>query len=378
MNDIKYIRKILKKFDEKVLNKNNMPNINKEFFIILCNDKNKLEFFLKYIKYFYEKKNNFKKIGLDFEFTERKIALIQISLFDENYNVIFLLNPKDLNKNQEKIFIKYIFVSDISRILHGSDSLDYPYICDILLKGSINKIYLFTKKLIDTRFMCEYIKIKKNFKDEKCSIYDALIYFNVINKDIYKKLTNINENMGYSNKITWNLNQITINEILYAVYDVYFLENFLKNIIDSSDNSIKYISPLTRLIFLEKINFLKIIKNIKNIVDSMNNFFIFYKNNKISLNNLYLQIIPNLRIKKLNIDILDLLSINYFKSIMTYIIKFILFDIINKKYTIFESKNVKFNKKLNIDLIFLKLKKLNSKRIINLFNNIHKIIYLNI
>ena len=108
MNDIKYMRKILKKFDEKVLNKNNMPNINKEFFIILCNDKNKLEFFLKYIKYFYEKKNNFKKISLDFEFTERKIALIQISLFDENYNVIFLLNPKNLNKNQEKIYWNYI------------------------------------------------------------------------------------------------------------------------------------------------------------------------------------------------------------------------------------------------------------------------------
>ena len=378
MFDNKNLINILKNFDIKLLKKNDMPNINKKIFIILCNSEEKLKFFINYIKHFDNKKYSYKKIGLDFEFNERKIALIQISLFDENYNVIFLLNPKKLNNKYEKKFVKHIFISNIPRILHGSDSLDFPYICDILLKGNLNKIILFTKKLIDTRFLCEYVKIKKNYKDEKCSIYDALLYFDVITKETYEKLIDNNKSMGFSNKITWNLNNITKNEILYAVYDVYFLEFFLKNIIELSDNSIKYISPITRLIFLEKINFLKITKHIKEIVDLMNNYFIIYKKKKVTLNNLYQIIIPNLKIKNINIDILDLLSINYFKSILTYIIKFILFDAINKKFSVYENKDEKFNRKLNINLLFSKLKKLNSKRILNLFINLQKIIYLKI
>lgn len=80
---------------------------------------------------------------------------------------IFIFNPNELDGIQTDLIIKYMFISNtISKIVHGSDSLDIPYLFQDFFMNNNLYIYDFTKNVIDTRFLCEYSKITSNYEDK--------------------------------------------------------------------------------------------------------------------------------------------------------------------------------------------------------------------
>jgi hypothetical protein len=166
--------------------------------ILIADDEVKTKLFMLYLIVYYiescARKYHIKEInpntlnskphvGIDYEFNNRLIALMQINFETfatseyETNSYIWLVNPGEFDEEQNKILIKYLMTNqDIYKILHGPDSLDIPYMYDIMFKGNKDVILEFTKKIFDTRFLCEYVRLSLGL-DRKCSIYDALLYF---------------------------------------------------------------------------------------------------------------------------------------------------------------------------------------------------------
>ena len=373
---------------EDVFNRNNeSPDIaGKESIIIKCENDDKNKIFISFCVYFYilNKVHNDRlkeklMIGLDFEFNERKIALIQLSFFRPiKSNVIFIMSPHKMSVNYTSIMTDTVFTSDVRRIVHGSDSLDIPYIFEELFEKDSNKIIQFTKNVTDTRYLCEYYKIINETGDKKCSIYDAMLYFNTINDDIYHNLTNINEVMGPVQDVNWDIDRMDTYHLRYAAYDVYFLQYFLTNIISkyhknpgvqNRGNSIELIPPLTRLVYLEKYDIIKIIKLSKDTVDPMNNYYVRTKEGNMTLIKIYNKIIDTMFIESIKVKPSDILSINYFKSTLTYIFKRLVFYSVNRKYKVFINKNTKFTDRITLDDLYSELELVKSTRLNNLFKD---------
>lgn len=317
-------------------------------------------------------------IGLDFEFTEQKIALCQIGFFpNKRFKYIFILNPKILqnDNDKEKIFINTIFTSDIYRITHGAESLDIPYVYNELLKGNKEDIFNFTKTMIDTRFLCEYYKIYYMTNDKKCSIYDALLFFNVINKNTYDKLNKLTEIMGPVQDVQWNISKMSSYHLKYVLYDVLYLKKFVTTIFKLSlkkdemlYQQIKYISSINRFICYEKYDISNILNETKNIVDPMNNYIVesrmiqrddtsSYKSQsqQKTLIFIYNQIIENIVISSLGLKVSKLLEINNFKKGLTLLFKRIIYATIAEKHVIYENKKQKMKNKIEYKSIFQKM-----------------------
>ena len=290
--------------------------------------------------------------------------------------VIFIMSPHKLSPEYTNIMIDTVFTSDVRRIVHGSDSLDIPYIFEELFEKDSNKILQFTKNVTDTRYLCEYYKIINETGDKKCSIYDAMLYFNTISSDIHHNLTNINEVMGPVQDVNWDIDRMDTYHLRYAAYDVYFLQYFLTNIISkyhnnpgvqNRGNSIELIPPLTRLVYLEKYDITKIIKISKDIVDPMNNYYIRTKGGNMTLVKIYNKILESMFIESIKIKPSDILSINYFKSTLTYIFKRLIFYSVNRKFKVFINKNTKYVVRMTLDDLYSELELVKSNRLNNLF-----------
>ena len=105
------------------------------------------------------------------------------------------------------IIIDKLFTSKIIKIFHGGESLDFPYLINVIKDPE--KIYKFLRYSFDTKFLCEYYKSFKNEK-QKCNIYDAMLYFNVMTKEKYDELEVINIKNGPIWKVNWdNINKNT-------------------------------------------------------------------------------------------------------------------------------------------------------------------------
>lgn len=328
--DQSFIPQILKKIVYKKIKDKASEKINNYYVNIVNSQRKKKMFLLHLIFYSFSaklKKNN-SNIGIDFEFNKGKIALCQVCLFAKKTNYIWIFDPRDFNHSDEKnILINYMFAADkINKILHGADTLDVPFMYSWL--NNKKQIIKFTKNLYDTRFMCEYYKNFVKFTNNKCSIYDALLYFKVITQETYNMLENITKKMPPIWKTVWDVNKMDNATIKYALYDVYYLEGLFAHIIKVTDDINKNVIPeLTQLVYLHKANIFNHLSTMKKTIDSINNE---------TMINIY-----NRTMEKLNVE--NLFNINYFKSSLTIIFKYIIY-----------SKN----KQLDTTFIMLHLKEL--------------------
>jgi hypothetical protein len=179
-----------------------------------------------------------------------------------------------LNQNQKDSFVKYILCSKITKIFHGSDSLDYPILYKELLQNHTD-FMKFINSSVDTRFLCELSKrmmdrlslIKTNIK--KCSIYNALLVHNVINRKKYNELTLYASKINYNND--WKIKTLKKSQLIYAVYDVVYLYDLLHNISNRISTNHKIIEPLSlinrlyRFHIINKLSIIDISKNCKKI-----------------------------------------------------------------------------------------------------------------
>lgn len=316
-------------------------------------------------------------IGLDYEFVFNKIALTQIGLYYEDKTMIYIIDPNLLSEEQLEFYINTLYISPINRIVHGSDSLDIPYIFTKLFNNDTQKIIKFTDMLIDTRYLCEYYKIYIKENNIKCSLYDGLYYFKTINKDLYDYLNSNMDDIHYNRKDEWNIHKLSDKHIKYTAYDVIFLKDFLQNIISEADKvdkhlTINIIPSLTRLVYYIKWNIIQSYDEIKNINDSMNNNFIYIRKKKLTLNQIFNSYINTCVIGN-NIKVADFLNINYFKTIILNIFKAFVYEYIVLNYRVYVSKNILCDNKYNNNLIN-NINKLNIKKLDNFFNLFSKTI----
>lgn len=315
-------------------------------------------------------------VGIDYEFTNKKIQLAQLN-FEHNISLesfIMIVGPSELDSYQMEDFIELIICNDsIRKILHGSDSLDIPYMYNHMLQEDPERIIKFTKTMIDTRFLCEYYKLSKNeTSDNKCSIYDqdpsrsAIYYFGVISEEQQNKLSSVLESMPIHYDLDWRISSLSQSQILYAQYDVIFLKYFYYRIINVATKDVTselekksiidlykhVLYELTQFVYLEnnQITFLK--EKCKEEVDGVNNYFIRNKNGIMKMIDIYNVVSTNLSSVDPKVDIDKLIRVPYFKTPILIIIKRITYGFISKNCRVQKNKNTLWTEKLDNSFIY--------------------------
>lgn len=282
-----------------------------------------------------KKTSKLKYVGIDFEFNDHRFGLMQINInniINDKIKYIWLVDLNEFNKKDKSIIVNSIFLNDyLYKILHGADSLDIPYIFEDLLDNKKDKILTFMNRFTDTRFICEYIRNDRGLAP-KCSIYDALKYFDTIDENKYISLNNINESIGPTYKIKWDIYNLNYQQIKYAYYDVLFLDTFLvdmyKNIDKKNAVYYKYINEVIRFIILERKGISDIIEKAKKNVTLLNNNMVEIKGNKYTLTKLFDISNQKLIINdgEQELDIMKLISNNYVKSLFVILLKNIFYE----------------------------------------------------
>lgn len=337
-------------------------------------------------------------VGIDFEYTNRKIQLAQLN-FEHDIalqNIIMIVSPNELEPIMMENFINLIICNKfIKKILHGSDSLDIPYMYNLMLQNDPEKIIKFTKTLIDTRFLCEYYKLTRDEpSDNRCSIYDedptrsAIYYFKVISNEQQQKLTELLESMPAPQDIQWNIHKLPQSQTLYAQYDVLYLKHFYYRMIyvatedEESESSKKAIielyknvlNEITRFVYLERNNITFLMAKCKEEVDIVNNYFIRKSGNILKMIDIFNQISVNLETSNPKVSIDKLTKVNHFKIPVMTLIKRIVYGFISQKCRVQKDKSTIWTDKLDNQFIFDFLKTMEYNYLLNMFKELSKIL----
>ena len=283
-------------------------------------------------------------MGIDFEFnkvskTERDVALIQLNLeTDDIISYIFILSPHNIKIDNLKILIKLLTNPNIIKILHGSESLDIPYLFNQLI---IDKKLIdnFCNNFYDTKFICDYINFKYN-KKNSCSIYELLYSHNIINKKQLNKLDKIEKKMGPIYLIQIDIYKIDKYLLQYALYDVLYLPQLIKYFLKLYKKPCLIISEITNIINKYKRNIDDTFIKLEKIINNMNNYFIKNNSNKNNLQYIWNKYYLSINNKYFNI----FKQINYFKQFFKIITKLYIYNNINNKYDIHINNKNKLNK----------------------------------
>ncbi|XWV25996.1 hypothetical protein QJ857_gp1084 [Tupanvirus soda lake] len=337
-------------------------------------------------------------VGVDFEYTNKKIQLAQLN-FEHNKSfksIIMMVSPSELEQVMMENFVNLIICNKfIKKILHGSDSLDIPYVYNHMLETDADKIIKFTKALIDTRFLCEYYKLNKiGVSDNRCSIYDqdpgrsAIYYFKVVSEEQQNKLSELLESMPAPHDIQWNIHKMPKSQVLYAQYDVIFLKYFYYRMIyvatddETSDIGKKatielyknVLTELTQFVYLENNNITFLRSKCKEEVDVVNNYFVRKPNGILKMIDIYNLISTNLSTSNPSVDIDKILKVNHFKSTVTILIKRIVYGHISQKCRIYKDKATMWTDKLSNQLILDFLKQMEFNYLFSMFKELDKLL----
>jgi len=315
-------------------------------------------------------------IGIDFEYTNKKIQLAQLN-FEHNValqSMILIVSPNELEKVMNDNFVRMIICNKyIKKILHGSDSLDIPYMYEHLLENNPSKIRRFTRTMIDTRFLCEYYKLnKQEGSDYKCSIYaetkdsSTVYYFGVITEQKQDELAAMLDAMPPVHDIRWNIHKMPESQVLYAQYDVIFLKYFYYRMIyvatlDEETAARKkdiiqlykhVLGELTQFGYLESRGITFLANKCKSEVDPMNNYMIRKPGGITKLIDVFNVVSLGINISDPKVSIDSLIKVNYYKTRINILLKKMTYTIISKKCRIHKDKLTLYTDKLDNQYIF--------------------------
>lgn len=392
----KIVYEIIKKHTYKKLSgKNEMYALSNdiEYYIYVCKDEEKNKYFHAYF-IIYALESIFNKnlfVGVDFEYTYRKIKLFQMN-FEHNISsesMIMIVNPNDLNNILIDI-INMIFCNRrIKKIFHGGEALDIPYIYEELLGNDYKKIIKFTKSMIDTRYPCEYYKLNKSIEpDDKCSIYTATLYFGLINEKKLNELDDMQEReMPHHNTRDWNIKILSDPQIMYAQYDVLFLKYFYFRMIYCAKSKVSkdiklhinvlykhILYELTQIGYLDRNKKIFILKTCQDIVNPLNNYMVKSGGNVYKLIDIFKLVFSEIIVHDPYCNIDNIIKVNYYKNIMVVLIKMIIYTTIVNNYKVLKDKNNIFNEKIDKNIIPNFLEELKFKYLKNIFLKIFIII----
>lgn len=287
--------------------------------IIICKNKelnSKLE---NYMKDFIKNSHNNKILGIDFEFNrvnnKRVIALCQINFMINNVSDIFLFYPLNINKH---LFETLLISPNITKILHGAESLDIPYLFDNIIHNK--NISLFCENLFDTKYLCEYYNLE--YKTEgRCRIYELMQQMGAVTKRQYDDMIANDKKLGHIWEIRIDVTNMSDKLIRYCVDDVEYLPH-LYNKFPKNDIYMRIIPTMTRYNYIVRYNkeldqmFANVSKhNIRRDSDFNMTFIEIY--------NVVMMWIHS------NSIYYTLYNINYFKKILEVIIKNITYNILD-------------------------------------------------
>jgi hypothetical protein len=306
---------------------------------------------------FIKNKNKKNIIAIDFEFnkvskTTRDVALMQINLENTtDIGYIFILDPAKLKKVNYKILIKLITRPKIIKVLHGSESLDIPYLFNQLL---IKKKYIdnFCKNFYDTKIICDYLNISY-LQKKSCSIYDFLFNTNIINQKQLDNLNKIEEKMGPIYLIYIDIYKLDDNLLNYALYDVLYLPELIKKLLNYDMESSSWyilISELLAIINKYKRNIEPSFNILELLINNMNNYYIIHNKKKYNLHTIWESYYIVLTSDKI-INVLN--TINYFKYFFKIITKFIVYYNISKCFNIYINKQNIFKDSNKFNDVFI-------------------------
>lgn len=324
-------------------------------------------------------------IGIDFEFNSKKIALMQINFEGVKQknkehvdSIIYIIHPPQFDTDTLDFFTQRILENKkIVRILHGSDSLDIPYLYYDFLGNNKKSIVNFTKKLVDTRYQCEYFNIDNKLENQKCKIYIALKNFGVITEKQYDYLLKNEKEMGPIYDIFIDVNKLSKPLLLYTLYDVIYLKHMYQKFVDikSKREIYKTIIPeITQLVFLEKRGITGVISDVIKITNSMNNYMIksYDGKSKDRLIDIFNLILPTVELESIPLN--KILSINYFKGNLTMLFKYITYYLLSKKYVVYVNRKDTLRGELSLKEIYSKLYHLKFINIIKAVNEYKQVI----
>ncbi len=335
-------------------------------------------------------------IGIDYEFYKGKdIRLMQINCErkprkkGEITSYIWIIKPPDLDSKMHSVMIKYMLEHDkIYKIMNGADALDTPYMIKELFKEDKKTIQRFFSTFVDLRYMCEYYKSYWS-DDNKCDIYSAYLYFDVITEKKHKMLVEGNETVlevcrsllwekSSSDDDIWNINKLDEGILYYVVFDVIYLKYHLLAIIKKSSakknflTGMKMIPLLTRYSMFEKQMVSNVTEELKKHVDPINNYY-FYKDTKIfKLVDAYKYFSENLVLDDINVEIVKLMKVNYFRNYMMYVLKSIIYKVITDKYPVFISKGAKYTHRHEIQDLYDNIDRIGFGNLNILFKSIQR------
>ena len=357
--------------NQSLLEKEEIANAktNKIYTVIITNDNLKIKLYILYllvygleakIRYLYSSQK-VSHCGIDYEFHNRQIALMQVSYETwsshdvSTISYIWLTNPDEFDDKQRDILFKYMMRNKyIKRIIHGADALDVPYMYNILFNKDNNKMKDFMSNVIDTRFLCEYTVASEGIEKKKCSIYNTLRSNGVLDDVKYDYLINTEDNMGPKQDIVWNIHKMSSHHIKYALYDVLFLKRLVESIIITAQTknpfivpSFEYISYLTGFNYIEKLEISHITKDIKAIVDPMNNYRIQVPSGNPSLMDIYTKVITGMRVNSIGLDVDSLFGVNYFRTEIKILLKFLVYCVVAQHNKIWKTRTFYLHYNLN-------------------------------
>ena len=323
---------------------------NNKYLVFLTNTKLNLNIMKCYLLFYnlnIKINNKDSYICVDFEFNTRVVALMQVN-FEQpnkelfNKSLIFLFHPDQLSDSWNNFFINGIICKNrVYKILHGSDSLDIPYIYNDLLNGDKELIIKFNKYFIDTKFICEFNYFNKNMELGKCKINHLLLNEGIINQKVFDKILKNESDMGHIYDIIIDINNLSDELINYTMYDVVYLPH-LVDYYKKNVTNFNLINELTQLSLLDKRKVIDYFQ--KEEINKLNNYISIVDGKTIKLIHLYNKLFAMFCERNKIMDII--LKINYFKSTINLIFKFELYNYICRNFTVF-SKIVDKEKYLN-------------------------------
>ena len=332
------------------------PKLNNKIYkLTIGNNKNNLNRVFNILDEYLNKAKKYQDnlVGIDFEFNninnKRHIAMCQINLENtsNDANIIFFY-PKDLNSNQMKSFKRLLTTDKVTRILHGAESLDIPYLFDNILKKNSEQ-HLFGKNLIDTKYMCEYYHLKNNIINERCKINYLIKQMNVMTLEQFDYLEKMEKKMGPIYNVIVDINKLNDLIILYTLTDVLYLPTLIK----------KFPNDIVYRKLIPEINHFNIIlkrktNNFEDLFQSISKYntnYLKYQNNEFT------QIITLVEMYYNTLYFINdefnsfpyLIEINYFKKMFEVIIKFYLYNELVNNFEVWSSNTVMTNKQINLN-----------------------------
>jgi hypothetical protein len=366
-------------------------------YYVTINKKNEQNIFFHAFMLIYALESLFHKnfyVGIDFEYTHHKIRLAQINFEHKTdlRSIIMIVAPTELEHNILNDFIDLIMCNyHCKKILHGSDSLDYPYIRDEMLAKNESKIIEFTNSMVDTRFICEYYKLSRNIaSDNKCSLYHAFIFFGVISQEKMDQLNLMVENMPHQNDRVWDIHNLSKAQELYVQYDVLFLKYFYFKMINvatseetTNDGKKKILDlykhiiyELTQFIYLENSSITTLLVQCKEEVDPCNNYMIKRPHGIFKLIDIFKSVSGGIMTTDVDIDKLS--RVKTFSRVITLLLKKLTYTILSQKYTIHMKTNIIWDEKLDNSYIYEFFHEMPYLYLEKLFKEIEKILLVRV